>query len=71
MLHKFFSYLDLMNTMVLLRIQLASHDADASANNVKLLKNHVASHFEHPELSNALVLLMMPSVSHNANTGIS
>ena len=33
-------------------------------------KSHVGSHFEHIDLTNALVLLMMPSVSSDAKTGI-
>ena len=55
-----------MNAVVLLAMQLASHDADASTNSVKWLKRHVVSHYDHLELTNAMVLLMILSVSCDA-----
>ena len=36
-----------------------------------MTKNNVASHFDHLELTIAVVLLMMPSVSCDASVGIS
>ena len=36
----------------------------------QITKNHVVSYLRHLELTNAVVLLMMPAVSYDANTGI-
>ena len=66
-----FSCLDLMNTIVLLTMPLSLHDADdAITNHVKWLKIHVTYHFDHLELTNAMLLFMIQSVSCNVNTGI-
>ena len=59
-----------MNTVVLLTMPLTSHDADNSAKCQMTEKSQVAYLFDHLEISNAVVLLMMPSVSCNANAGI-
>ena len=50
-----------MNTLVLLTMPLTPHDDDASANSFKCLKIYVTSHFDPYELTNAVMLLMIPS----------
>ena len=52
-----------MNTVVLLTVPLASNDIDTSANGLNNFKNHASSDFDHLELTNAIVLLMILSVS--------
>ena len=64
-----FRCLDIINTVVLLIVALASHD-DASDDSVKWLKCHSASHFDHLEPKNAVVMFLMPSVSFEMKTGI-
>ena len=43
-----------MNAVVLLAMELAPHDADASANSIKWIENNVESHFNHLELKNTM-----------------
>ena len=59
-----------MNTMVLLTMPLALHYVDVSTNSLNDCKNHVASHFDHLELTNVMLVLMMSSVSCDTNNGI-
>ena len=47
-----FTFLDVMNTVVLVRMPLISHDAEASANIVKWLKKSCCISFGHLELTN-------------------
>ena len=65
-----FYCVDLMNVMLLLMIPLASHHTEASANSVKWLKSHVASHLWSSSCNKCNVVFMMPSVSCDTNTGI-
>ena len=57
-----FNCLDQMNTVVLLKRQLASHDVDANAK-CQTTENHYATHFNNLELINPMVLMMMPLMS--------
>ena len=61
--------LDFMNTVVLLEMSFPSHDTDASAYSVKWLKKSCCITFWSFKLTNAVVLLMMTSVSCEAWTG--
>ena len=60
-----FNHHEIMNLMVLLTMLLVSYNTDAI---VKWLKSHVAPHFDHIDQIN--VLLRMPSVLCDTNTGI-
>ena len=64
-----FSYLEWMNTMMPLTMPVTSHDGNASAKCQLTEISHVASHFDHLELTNVVVLLMMPSVYFDTSTG--
>ena len=68
--YTFLHNLDLMNTVLLLTMALASHHTDASANSVKWLKKWHCISFQSSWTNTVAVLLMMPAVSCNANTGI-
>ena len=57
-----------MNVLMLLIMTLASHDANA--NSAILPKSHVAPHFGHLDLSNAMVPLMTLSASHDTDASI-
>ena len=52
----FFSYLDIMNVLVLLKVLLTLHNGYASE------KGHVALHSDHIDLTNVIGLPMMQSV---------
>ena len=63
--------LTLRITVMPLTMKLASHDTNAGASGIVWPKNYVAPHFDHPDLSNAIVPLITPSVSCDTNASAS
>ena len=57
----------LMNAVVTFTTPFASHDANAGASGVTLPKSHVVPYFDHLDLRNAIVPLIMLSASHDAD----
>ena len=56
---------------MVLMMMLMSHDADISTNGVTLPKSHVAPHFDHLDLTNAVKPLMMLSASSDTSSSAS
>ena len=54
--------------MVLLKMLLASHDANACTNGVSGPKSHIGCHFDHLDLRYTVASLMMLSALHYADT---
>ena len=63
-----FSYLDQTNLVVVLMMQLASHDADAGASVTICQKSHIVFHFDHLDVRNSVVPLMALLASCNTDT---
>ena len=56
--------------MVVLMMSSSSHDADTGANGITWLKGHIVSHFDHTDVTNAMMPLMTLLASSDTDTSI-